>query len=113
MNSLHFIRAAAGGADGEQAAAAGMVHPARLRGKLPLGFGGTVNWETDVFSPWFYKNYIKTLDRCEKRVEAQGVSFCQGNSSQSSLVLGVWVRAHLSQRELFPGFQWALEEAGD
>ena len=72
-----------------------------------------VNRKTDIVSSWLYKNYIKTLDRCEKRVEAQGISFCQRNNSQSSLVLGVSVGAHLRQRELFPGFQWALEEAGD
>jgi len=108
------VRATAGGADGEQPAAARTEHPARRRGKLPLGFGGTVNRKMDTFSSWFYRNYIKILDRCEeKRVEAQGISFCQRNNSQSSLVLGVWVRPHLSQRELFPGFQWALEEASD
>lgn len=58
----------------------------------------------------FHLGFIR-IDRCEKKVEAQGISFCQRNNSQSSLVLGVWVRAHLSRRELFPGFHWALGEA--
>lgn len=77
MNSLHFIRATARGADGEQPAAARWRHPAWWRGKLPLCFGGMVNRKTDIVSSWLYKNYIKTLDRCEKRVETQGISFCQ------------------------------------
>lgn len=46
-------------------------------------------------------------------METQGITFCQRNNSWSSLMLGGWLRAHLSQRELFPGFQWALEEAID
>lgn len=77
MNSLHFIRATARGADGEQPAAGRWRHPAWWRGKLPLCFGGMVNRKTDIVSSWLYKNYIKTLDRCEKRVETQGISFCQ------------------------------------
>lgn len=35
----------------------------------------------------FIKKYIKTLDRCEKRVEAQRISFCQRNHSHSSIML--------------------------
>lgn len=59
------------------------------RGKLLHCLGAAVN-RRDVVSYWFYKNYIKTLDRCEKRMEAQGISFCQRNNSWSSLMLGGW-----------------------
>lgn len=82
--------------------------PAWWRGQLLHCFGGTVN-RMDVVSYWFIK--IKTFDRCEERMEAQGISFCRRKNSWSSLMLGVWVRAHLGQCELFPGFQWALEKA--
>lgn len=56
-----------------------------------------MNREMDVFPSCFNdNNNIKTLDRCGKRMEAREISFCQRNTSQSSLVVGAWIRAQLS-----------------